>query len=105
MGATGAPSARTSWRPPRSTSMTSAGWHTTPPGELGAAARLAHGPPGAGAGRAARGGPRGGQVGGRIRRAVAGEPGPDVVRAGQDQRPGLVRQRLVSHLEELIAGS
>ena len=56
----------------------------------GAAAELAQGQQGVVADHAARAGPQRGQLGDQLCRAMPGEPGPDVVRAGQDQGPGLV---------------
>jgi hypothetical protein len=58
--------------------------------ELGAAAGLAQGQQGVVADCAARARPQRGQAGDQAGRAVPGEPGPDVIGAGQDQRPGLV---------------
>src|SRR5207249_4991807 len=57
--------------------------------ELGAAAELAQGQQRVVADCAARAGPQRGQAGDQAGRAVPGEPGPDVIGAGQDQRPGL----------------
>ncbi len=58
--------------------------------ELGAAAELAQGLQGVVADHAAGPGPQRGKVRDQVRRTVAGEPGADVVGAGQDQGPGLV---------------
>jgi len=58
--------------------------------ELGAAAEFAQRQQRVVADHAARVGPQRGQPGDQLCRAMAGEPGPDAVRAGQDQGPGLV---------------
>ena len=65
------------------------------PGELlvkvvGAAAELAQRQQGVVADHAARAGPERGQLGDQFYRRLPGKPGADVVRPGDDQRPGLV---------------
>jgi hypothetical protein len=58
--------------------------------ELGAAAQFPQRDAGGIANGIAGPGPQRGQLGDQCRRRMAGEPGPQVIGAGQDQGPGLV---------------
>jgi len=69
------------------------------PGELGAAAELAQRQQGVVADHAACAGPQRGQLGDQLGRHLAGEPGADVVGAGDDQGA-----RLIDGLGPLRAG-